>query len=220
MNKTKERLKGFVIGVLVMAILTTTVVVMANTGVARTVFYGVNIVVNGVAWNPPADQRPFISDGRTFLPVRGIAEVLGEQVEWDGTTQTVYIGNIPRGVLRNPLWQAAPPFEGTNTRLQNATMLGNAYTNSLVGSGFSQHNLNGQFTTLTGTIGRRDGSFSSTPTTITFIGDGREIVSFDIDENTRPRDISVNVRGVLVLRIEMSINFGTNVQVFTNMIIE
>jgi len=210
----KKTIKGYVAGFLTAVLLTT--LVLANTGVMREVFYGVNIVVNGVPWNPPSGMQPFISNGRTYLPVRGIAEALGENVEWYGPTQTVYIGNIPQGILRNPLWQAAPPFEGSRTRLENVNMLGNTYPNSFTGWGsWSHHNLNGQFSALSGTIGRRDGERGVG--TITFTGDGRQLASFTIDDDTRPSDIFVDVRGVLVLRIEISNSW---VPVLTNMIIE
>lgn len=35
------------------------------------------------------DPAPFIQDGRTLVPLRGIFEALGAQIEWDGETQTV-----------------------------------------------------------------------------------------------------------------------------------
>ena len=88
------QIKGFVAGVLVTVMLSGTLLVVASQGgVMREIFYGVGIVVNGQRWNPPADMVPFIADGRTFLPVRGIAELLDVPVEWHGPTQTVYIGD-------------------------------------------------------------------------------------------------------------------------------
>jgi hypothetical protein len=53
----------------------------------------VGVVVNGVRQNFAADSQPFISGGRTFLPVRGIAESLGADVTWNSATSTVYIDN-------------------------------------------------------------------------------------------------------------------------------
>ena len=37
-------------------------------------------------------MEPFIYNGTTFLPVRAISEALGKEVEWDGPTSSVYIG--------------------------------------------------------------------------------------------------------------------------------
>ncbi|MDR2355562.1 MAG: copper amine oxidase N-terminal domain-containing protein, partial [Clostridiales Family XIII bacterium] len=39
--------------------------------------------------------EPFISDGTTYLPVRAVAESLGQEVSWDGSTKSVYIGTRP-----------------------------------------------------------------------------------------------------------------------------
>lgn len=199
--------KGFVAGFLLCAMLSATIV-WANTGGAmREVFYGVNIVVNGAPQNFPDDMTPFITGGRTFLPVRGIAEVFDVPVEWYGPTQTVYIGAIPHGA---PLFQAVPAFEGSNLTTATVNMMGNPFANALrvnvVGntqSGWNHHNLNGQFNTITGTIGRIDGSGTGA-SSISFIGDGREIASFSVDGTTLPTDISVDVSGVLVLRIEIN----------------
>ncbi|MCL2085571.1 stalk domain-containing protein [Candidatus Saccharibacteria bacterium] len=45
--------------------------------------------VDGEPWQ--ADTAPFISNGRTMVPLRLISEALGADVEWDETTQTVTI---------------------------------------------------------------------------------------------------------------------------------
>ena len=34
---------------------------------------------------------PIIVDGRTFVPVRYVSEVLGAGVEWNGVTRAVYV---------------------------------------------------------------------------------------------------------------------------------
>ena len=90
-------------------------------------------------------------------------------------------------------------------------MQGNPFPNAIVppssaaGSAilsWSNHNLNSQFSAITGTIGREDGS-GNAARSISFIGDGRALASFTVDGSTSPTDISVDVTGVLVLRIEI-----------------
>lgn len=39
--------------------------------------------------------EPFVSNGTTYLPVRAVGEALGKEVTWDGTTNTVYVGQRP-----------------------------------------------------------------------------------------------------------------------------
>lgn len=39
--------------------------------------------------------KPFVTNGRTYIPVRAIADVLGKDVNWDGPNSTVYISDKP-----------------------------------------------------------------------------------------------------------------------------
>lgn len=41
--------------------------------------------------------EPFILDGTTYLPVRAVGEAFGKEVDYDGTTHTVYVGQKPAG---------------------------------------------------------------------------------------------------------------------------
>jgi len=217
----RKTIKGYVAGFLTCLILSSTFVWANTQSQLLEAFYGVNIVVNGIAWNPPSDMVPFISSGRTFLPVRGIAEILDVPVEWDGLTRTVYIGTAPHG---SPFWETIPPYERSwSMGVGPVRMLGNPYANAIrldggeqqprPSGGWSSHNLNGQYNTITGTLGRIDGarylgsSLLST-STISFIGDGRELASFLVDVDFVPKEISVDVRGVLVLRIEITQPYG------------
>ena len=63
-------------------------------------YVGVKLVVDGVTITPKDAKGnvvdPFIVDGTTYLPVRAVAEALGKEVDWDGTTKTVYIGEKPQ----------------------------------------------------------------------------------------------------------------------------
>ena len=81
--------KGFAMGVLVSVLLTGTVV-MANP-VTRELVFGVSVTLNGEALQLSEDNQPFIMGGRTYLPVAAIADALGFDVRWDGTTRTASI---------------------------------------------------------------------------------------------------------------------------------
>jgi hypothetical protein len=56
-----------------------------------TLFYGVRVAVNGVIQTFDHDMRPFIMEGRTFLPVRGIADALGLEVDFDPDANMVLL---------------------------------------------------------------------------------------------------------------------------------
>ena len=49
------------------------------------------VSTNGIEREVVMDVEPFISNGRTMLPIRFVAEALGFKVEWDETTRTVIL---------------------------------------------------------------------------------------------------------------------------------
>jgi len=85
------RLKYFIAGFLAAIILSTGVVAFANPE-TRQLIFGVNVVVGNRDLELDGIDRPFILDGRTFLPIATIANALNLPIEWDGSTSTVYVG--------------------------------------------------------------------------------------------------------------------------------
>lgn len=88
-------------------------------------YMGIKLVVDGLKVTPKDaaghEIEPFISNGTTYLPVRAVAEALGQDVEWDGATKTVYIGdNIPgkdiNWMVKNPAYNLihADAYDGTD----------------------------------------------------------------------------------------------------------
>lgn len=49
-------------------------------------------VFDGQEKSPPADQQGFVYNGRTYVPLRFVAESLGKDVAWDGANNLVTIG--------------------------------------------------------------------------------------------------------------------------------
>jgi len=224
----KIQYKSYVAGLLTATIIFASSTVFANTGgVMRELFYGVSINLNGQVLQLADIDRPFIIDGRTFLPVRAISEALDIPIEWHGATRTVYVGIIPHGA---PFWTTVPAFERNGTGnftvgLGSVHMLGQPFANAIhIPTHFnpgqtlwSNHSLNAQYRTLTGIIGRIDARRETS--TISFIGDGRELASFTVDESTLPYEVSVDVSGILVLRIEISGSGGRSIA-FANAMIQ
>jgi len=89
----KHRIQGIVLGFLLAVLLLGTVTIVSAVSQSINVAYGINVVLNGVRQTFSDDMRPFTSGGRTFLPVRGIAEALGADVSWDAATSTVRINS-------------------------------------------------------------------------------------------------------------------------------
>lgn len=97
MLSMKKRIQGIVIG-LILAFSLQGVVAYAATGYqAVKVFYNnIKICIDGTQITPKDSNgktvEPFTLNGTTYLPVRAIANALGKEVDWDGNTATVYIG--------------------------------------------------------------------------------------------------------------------------------
>lgn len=157
--------------------------------------------------------------GSTVVRVDDVANAFG-QISWDSVERMVLAstdGSVPQRprVPPRPFLQATPSFERSESRIGAGTvsMLGISYANAFRFTGghggvhiaWSHHNLNEQFSILSGVLGRADGS-GTLSSTISFIGDGRGLASFTVDGNTAPFEISVNVQGVRVLRIEIAQN--------------
>lgn len=96
----KDKLKGYAAGLITAILLCSTVTFAESIGKTVTAFYNnIKIVINGTEIEPKDANgnvvEPFIIDGTTYLPVRAVASMLGQEVNWDGTTNTVYIGEMP-----------------------------------------------------------------------------------------------------------------------------
>ncbi len=93
----KDFIKGITVG-FVLAIGIGCIAAFAETYRTQidAVYNDIKIVVNGKQITPKdVDGNtvdPFISNGTTYLPVRAISNALEQAVDWDGETNTVYIG--------------------------------------------------------------------------------------------------------------------------------
>ena len=94
----KEKLKGFVVGVVLTSLVVGAIPTMAEkvTKSAELLYNNIKVVIDGKQADLKDAQgntvEPFIIDGTTYLPVRAVSNALNKAVSWDGATQTVYIG--------------------------------------------------------------------------------------------------------------------------------
>jgi len=234
--------KGIVIGALMMILLSGTVLLASAE--TRQVVFGVGVSFNGTRVNFDADSQPFIMDGRTFLPVRAIADIAGLGVDFDGATNTVVLtgDGAPAAPARatspSPVTQSlfttsiidGAQFgdlgrrgDGTAfVRAQDSVRMGGQNFSQAMAfrasvddpalGAYSSHRLDGRYTTLVGTVGRIDGSGQSSGTLWRIWGDGTVIYQFEHSisdgrtiNDEAPRAIEVDVTGVNVLTIEVTI---------------
>lgn len=92
----KEKTKGFISGILVsLLVLSLAIPAMAAVydKVITAQYRDVKVTLDGKEIVPKDVQgrpvEPFLSNGTTYLPIRGIASTLGLDVDWDGENRTV-----------------------------------------------------------------------------------------------------------------------------------
>ncbi len=93
----KKRLQGLIAGVLIGTVITSGMVFAKQISETAELFYNnIKIYIDGGEIVPKDANgntvEPFTMNGTTYLPVRAISNAFGKDVEWDGATQSVYIG--------------------------------------------------------------------------------------------------------------------------------
>ena len=89
----REKMTRTLLGITVVAIMMS-IPVFAKVGqeIATIHYNGIAISVNGSIVS--TENEPFILDGRTYLPVRDVAEFMQLDVDWDDATQTVLLSRM------------------------------------------------------------------------------------------------------------------------------
>ena len=201
-----------------------------TVGTVRTTIFGQEFVVRD-------DQgliiEPFTYNGRPFLPAESILHAMGANAQWNSENYTFNFGIVgtdgAQTGLGAPFARTVPPYDVSrvaerdradlhDVRVRDFVIMGGVTyedvityrisTGTLTWSiQHSLHNLNGQFSVLTGYIGRVDG-WSQNNAWFTFIGDGRVIESFELRGTDLPRQITVDVSGVRNLKIQFYVARG------------
>ena len=96
----KDKLTGYAAGLITAILLCSSAAFAQSIEKTITAVYNnIKIIVNGEEITPTDANgnvvEPFIADGTTYLPVRALANALGQEVFWDGETNSVYIGEMP-----------------------------------------------------------------------------------------------------------------------------
>lgn len=222
-KQNSSSIRSFLMGVLTtLLVLGLSVPALAAATKTIDVFTGVNIYIDDVKLNPtdaagnPVDV--FIYNGTTYLPVRAVSEALGKVVQWDGTTQSVYIGkhssHTPVAYLSQMDYFNMNGYWTIDNMVKDNLGVDHIHTIKLSRnasfSGDITYKLNGQFSRLTGSF-FLDYDYRSSMTSATMIiyGDGRELWRGTVDSSTEPLDIDIDITGVLELKLEQPNGAGT-----------
>lgn len=101
MKEKRTLFKGFAMGIVTSLLLSLLVVpgFAASALKAIQVYTGITLYYDGVKFEPKDagghKVEPLLYNGTTYLPVRAISNLFGEDINWDGNTWSVYIGDMP-----------------------------------------------------------------------------------------------------------------------------
>ncbi len=145
--------------------------------------------------------KPFIKNGTTYVPLRGVSQALGCWVRWNGQSKTVsiYMEEVPPdGVSMSELipyevdWQTETYYENNGDRLE---IDNNYYTNALnfkFYDGYAIFNLDSKFDTVSMTVGGYNG-WNNRDTTISYIVDGTIVDTYTVTPNSSIEEISIDL---------------------------
>jgi hypothetical protein len=234
----KEKFKGFTLGFIVCAMLFAGVMAVSAQTVNRNITYGVGVILNGQQVNFDHDSRPFVMDGRTFLPLRTIAELMDLPVNFDAASNNAILGRAVarRGTPVNELF-----FDGDSKRISGHSghirhhveirdemiMGGNRFNNVVAffaynhsmsdnDNTFTQNamlNLNGRYSWFNGILGREDGT-GTNDAIVNIYADDRLIESFEQSAHSLPREFRLFVEGVRNIRVEVTHASGSHISTY------
>lgn len=225
----KNTLKSYFLGFLSAAVLVSGVTYAASTTKTIEALYNnIKIYVDGIKIDPKDAAgnavEPFIYNGTTYLPVRAVGEAIGKTVTWDGTTQSVYLGEIP-GTTQS--WMdVCKPYEYINATeylisdSNTFTMSGINYTNGFTMTDFISKsevffNLNGRFDSVSFKVGHVDGTDTGDRKLNIFI-DGNLVKSETLTYNGGIKTITLPLNGAMHLRFEIEDNSAAPVYGFAD----
>lgn len=222
----KERVKGFLAGVCVTALLAGTATVFAKQ--IDVAMGGIKVYWDGVEQtlrNAKGDKvEPLIYDGTTYVPLRALAGLLGKDVDWNQNEMSVYIGEKPTAettpIDKFPKDKIEDSWTYTNVRtgenakfnlkdkeIQCSNLIwGRSWNTDPLSS--NTYILNGQYSRLVGkSVFPYESVGSDRTGKIIFYsvendGTETEIVSYELKQTQNPIDVDVNLRGVVNLRIK------------------
>ncbi|MCC8160608.1 MAG: hypothetical protein LIO53_04725 [Oscillospiraceae bacterium] len=152
--------------------------------------------------------EPFIYNGTTYMPVRGVASAVGMNVTWDGTNKGVYLWDEQTSGSTY-LMEVCPPYETSSFSDNSFYMGGEKYSNGFFtwfwDYGCALFNLNGKYSELECYVGHVDGS-GNCVMTASFYVDGSLVYEIDVEPDELPQKVSVPLNYGLQLKIKTNVN--------------
>lgn len=183
-----------------------------------------DIKIDNVSQMP--EKAPFAYEGTTYVPLRYIAEKLGEPVKWEGETQTIYIGdmgeetavypgngmdymNYQEGYSSNFLvesYQSGKIKDNVGNEYDKFVRMGLDYWayGTKEGWNFVEYPLNGNYEELKATVGLTENSKNTTRVVDLIIyADDKQIYSKELKAGYFPEEINLDIKNAMKVKIEL-----------------
>lgn len=208
----KERVKGFLAGAVITLTAGTMLTVFATPieQAINVVYDDYRIIIDGAdKSDAPEDSKPFIYNGRTYVPLRYIGESMGKQVLWDGNTKSIYIND--EGNSREDVNFASQGYEKSDENIYLDSDTNTIYLNYW---GYHEHkdsiifNLNGLAKKVSGTVDMSDTKENKVEGKVVFYDQNDKVLyqTSMMRNSTTPIPFDFSASGVLQLRVEFVSN--------------
>lgn len=206
--KHKQKILGFISGVLVTALFSTCLLPAMAALVEQkiTVYTGVKVYVDDVkidAGDTHGNPDAFAYNGTTYVALAAISKSLGESVIWDSASKSVYVGKHAGDAAY--LLNVCPPYQSKGLRNPATFMLaGEKYANGFTLGGYSNvyalFNLNGRYDTLSFDIGHIDGE-DMTEAALDIYLDGDLMFSLDLEPEMMVEHYEIPLDGAIQMKV-------------------
>lgn len=195
--------------VLLMAVCLTAPALAALNKKTIEVYTGVDIYIDDVKLNPTdVNGNPveaFVYNGTTYLPVRAVGEAVGKVVQWEGKTNSVYLGKHTGE--RPAVWLEDMVYftgrDNIDILKDPKNNLGDSYSHAVY-LRYTQnvYLINGQYSAISGTLFQTFDKRSENETSyIEIYGDDELLYRAEVTAGQIPVDFYVDLTGVLKLEI-------------------
>lgn len=209
----KKQIRGYIAGVLSAAL------IMGGAAYAKSGFENIGVsydnikvyIDNTLAELTDANGtrvEPFIYNGTTYLPVRGVAQAMNAQVTWDGATKSVHIWDkmVPSNTF---MLDVCEPYDTSECKTSKSSegetfdMDGKKYSNGLTfghwSNGSALFNLDGRFNSLSFDIGHTEALDDEK--SVSFVVDGKTVKTVTLEPDQLAKHVTIPLNYGLQLKI-------------------
>lgn len=213
-----EKVKGFLGGV-VITLATSTIITAFATPIEQAinvVYDNYRIIIDGAdKSNVSEDSKPFIYNGRTYVPLRYIGEAMGKKVLWDGDTKSIYIND--EGTSREDVNFASQGYEKSDKDIYlysdtNIVQFNSYVYNYTESENSITFNLNGLAKKVLGTVDMSDTKSNEVEGQVIFYDQNDNVLwkTSKMRNSTTPIPVEFSASDVLQLKVCFIGSGGSN----------